>query len=192
MTFNIHANRGRAWEDRLAAWHHAYAREGHAEVMRLTPPTKRLKGGAITAVGVGDCDFGGVALGVPVLFDAKACRLDRWDFGNLVKRPKQKSGQRQIQMPSIHQPLQLDRWVKADGCAFIALQMGERGFVVPWVVEGLAGLWWSWWHAKKRKQTAQASIDLAWCQEWAWSIPMRSGWLQYVREWTARRAVEAL
>ena len=174
MPFPQKANLGRAWEQRLNFWHHAYQRQRLAVVMQTTPPTVVHKGdgGSVRRVGTAPCDFAGVALGLPVLFDAKDTKAQRWALSNL--KP--------------HQALQLETWRACNGLAFIALQIRERPYVVDWAA--LGPLWWSWHRGRQRAARGSASIDRAWLEAEAWRMP-GDGWLGWVREQRAARGLGA-
>lgn len=176
MSLTTHANRGKQWEATLSAFHAHYARKGDAYIIQTTPPAQRTKDG-FRSIDVGAPDFVGVALGRPVLFEAKEARV-RWGFTNLVKRAK-----RQAQTDSAHQAHALEQWQAAGGISFVALRLGGdygRSWVVPWRV--LSPLWWTWWRTRKQRGAKpRASIDVAWCSEHAWPMA-RDGWIGWVRE----------
>lgn len=172
-----HANRGRNWERHLVQLHEHYAMREWATVFQTTPPTLRV-GDGFRNVGVGAPDFVGVALGRPVLFDAKECSGKRWAFSNLVKRARRKG------LPgSDHQARALQSWQDCGGLSFIVLRMGGqwgRGFVVPW--SNLGPAWWQWRDARiSGGPKSRASIDRDWCDVYAW--PMKAdGWIDWIRE----------
>lgn len=124
-----HGRRGRGWEARLKVWHDTYRRQGVAWVVHTSPGMKRVGDGSggdrFEAVfsSKGPPDFVGVALGRPVVFDAKESSDARWSPGRITE----------------HQAADLDAATQAGAFAFVALRLGVtcaagggREWVVPW------------------------------------------------------------
>lgn len=185
----LHANRGVGWERMLEGWHDTYRRDQRAVVFRTPPPVKvlsRVTGGGefracfrsdgppdyagVVAGGGPKGPFGMAMGGRPVAFDAKDCEGPRWPFSALER----------------HQARDLEGWQVAGGTAFVALRLGEVGWVLPWT--RLGPLWWAWHDdlgdrrgvgrttGKATKGTA--SLDAQECARIGARMPMPGNWLE--------------
>lgn len=140
------ANLGRAWEARLLAWHHAYKQAGQAFVVQAPPPVKMIsrpvKGRFMAAhMKEGPPDFVGVALGRAVCFDAKHTESSRWPLQDLQP----------------HQARDLVAADRAGAFAFVALEIGGEGWILPWSALGPA--WVAWATGRARRGEASLSPD---------------------------------
>ncbi len=128
-----HANRGRAWEQRLELFHARYEAQGRAVVIRTPPPMRILRaarGGQFLAVyeSEGPPDYVLLAKGRAVMAEAKESHAERWHFSKLHP----------------HQAKRMDQWVEQGGISVVLFhhQPSSTAWVIPW--PALAPLWHRW------------------------------------------------
>lgn len=135
------ANRGAAFEERLAYQHARYLADGHF-VGRNGPPMQFIpvKGGGVRAVPVkgakGLPDYLVVAHGLAFLVDAKEHKGDRLPYGALPD----------------YQAREMDRWVK-QGPAFragLVVCLGGEVWFLPWTI-GAAFAYWNWYNTPRAR-----------------------------------------
>jgi penicillin-binding protein-related factor A (putative recombinase) len=159
------ANLGVGWEEVLQAWHDRYRAEGRAVVFRTPPPVQLLSriapGGEFRArfKGKGPPDYAGVALGVPVSFEAKDCSSGEWAFGGL----------------ELHQAEAFDDWWRSGGTAFVAIRFGRRAFVLPW--DRLGPVWRAWHTRVGRAKAGEGKLLPTRCAELGFLMPHPGDWL---------------
>lgn len=130
-TRNRRAQRsGKVLEDYLERLHRLYERRGWAWVRKIDPP--RTSSGSYR--GKGPPDFLGHIRGIPVVFDAKRTHRTFWAFSLL----------------SHHQAKDLDSALITGACAFLALDVQGKRYLVWW--SDIRDAWWSWYqHTLKRR-----------------------------------------
>lgn len=109
--------RGEGWQVMHDTWHDAYRRDRRGLVVR-TQPQMRMTGPSTAVVyGKGPPDYCGMALGRPVLFDAKDTAKDRLYASQIPQ----------------HQASYLEACAVQGGWAFLSVRVAGRQLVVPWV-----------------------------------------------------------
>ena len=147
---STHANRGRAFEHLLDAFHARYVAQRRACVVRTPPPMRILrsvKPGQFVAVyeAEGPPDYIAHASGVGFMLEAKHSASRRWAFSKL----------------HAHQARRLDEWEREGGFGAVLLHFASsrESFVLPWST--LASRWHSWnvQHASgRRAASGRASL----------------------------------
>lgn len=168
MRRSSRANMGKAWEQRLEAWHARYRANGHACIFPTPPKVKVLsmgRGGRFTGCFAGDGppDYTGIAGGMAVTFDAKSTKADRWPLGSVSK------GQAQ----------HLSDALRCGSFAFIALDHPSGLWVLPW--DSLEGPWRAWAGARGRAQAGTASLTAEQIEAMGFRFGV-DGWLDAVLE----------
>lgn len=116
--------RGQGWEELHKTWHDAYRRDRIALVVRTQPDMRMTGRNTAVVFGKGPPDYCGMALGRPVLFDAKDASKDRLYAS---------------QVPQ-HQASYLEACMVQGGWAFLSVRLSGRQLVVPW--HGVADAYW--------------------------------------------------
>ena len=145
-----HANRGRAWQRKLARIHTGYRRDRRASVHETQPAVKVLgrvgSDGTFRACfgGEGPPDFSGIAARVSVLFDAKDCTSRKsWPLDDLPE----------------HQAKDLEAHMVNGGRSFVVLRIKQAGlsWFLPW--ETLGPFYWRWFDGGGRP--ASVNVETA-------------------------------